>query len=255
MLRKHSLWALATTIAGAILILLIMAGGAMAQSPSPSWYMTDVNTNHGFPSGANGGVIEGLGMLGSSCDYAPYTQSDVESEAVSWIDAGHDTIIEVTPQTGCDSSIGDYESLLLSMRNYIHGHVSSGNFTRYWGGFMLDEEPWYWNDSASSSYSAFTALNQYAVTYTNDATYGPYSELANASGWWSQAQYNNVAFVSGFTAAPQVYNTFMTNAQNSLVGTYGADAGNVRPEWRVWFVLECLQRDQWCPAGAGGVGW
>ena len=214
-----------STVLALLTILGLPATMAVAQSPSPSWKMIDVKTSQTYPTGYNAGVIEGRGMLGANCDYTPYTPSEVETKAVDWIKAGLQTIIEVSPQSSCDGSVSDYESLLASMSSYIKSHVSSSSFTRYWGGFMLDEEPNWWDDTASASYSAYTALNQYAFDHTTYSTPSPYTEVANWSGWWTQSQYNEVTYLSGgYNApAPQIYTSFMTSEQNSLIASYGAE--------------------------------
>lgn len=212
---------LVAAMAGSFLIVAGAASVTGAQSPSPTASMYDVNSSHGYPTGHGAGIVEGLGMLGG-CNYSPYTQSEVQTKAFDWINAHEQTIIEVTPQTSCDSNIADYENLINNMSNYIYNHVSSSNFNRYWGGMMLDEEPWYWNNSSSSSHTAFDSLNQYVYLYDSYSTLAPYAELGNAPGWWTQAQYNDVAFLASLsTPAPQVYNPQTATNQNSLVGSYG----------------------------------
>jgi hypothetical protein len=201
---------------------------ALAVSPTPNATMADVNSSQGYPTGNGAGIIEALGMIGP-CSYNPYTESDVEATAIAWIKAGHNTIVEVTPQTYCDSSYLHYESALEAVYFAIQSGVSNTAFNRYFGGFMIDEEPysnfWYLGSTSGNLSTASTQLgnlNLYAYQYVDGTSLGPYSELANAGGWWTQSEYNNVALVGGLsTPAPQIYNTTMVGYQNSLVSTYG----------------------------------
>lgn len=219
--------ALAVMVVGGAL-LAATPRSALAISPTPNATMTDVNSSDGYPTGNGAGIIEALGMIGP-CSYAPYTESDVESTAISWIDAGHNTIIEVTPQTGCSSSVSNYEQGMENVYLDVQSHVTTTLFNEHFGGFMLDEEPysnfWYIGSSPADMSTTATQLgdmNLFAYDYLDGSSLGPYSELANAGGYWSQGEYNTVAFEGGLSVpAPQIYNTNMVSYQNSEVGTDG----------------------------------
>jgi hypothetical protein len=193
----------------------IYGSSARAESPSPSSKMTDVNTYYGYPTGYNAGVLfaDAPGCNGST---TPYYPTSVENEAVSWINAGHQTILMLDMASGCDSHIADYESLANALVSNISGRVSVSNMNRYFGGIMVDEEPWFWTSAtaAATDYSNFNAwlvINEPGI---------PLSELGNAGGYWTQAQYNEVAWTYSWSA-PQVYNTRTEDNQNVLLNSYG----------------------------------
>jgi hypothetical protein len=194
--------------------------------------MTDVNShyhNGAYPSPANAGIVEGGAyMIGTpkGCSLPAYDPLAVESVAVNWIKAGHKALIAVSLYYYCDPNINDWEILLKDMSYYIQESVSASAFTRYWGGFILDEEKDYWTTNRTTGYNASTTLNNYVYGLgvsqgDYDVIWAPYIEIGNDLGWWSQSQYNNLAVVSGFTAAPQIVTSFMKGMQNTLVADYG----------------------------------
>jgi hypothetical protein len=211
------------TIAFLLLVGIAPAIIAGAQSPTPASKMTNVVSSDSYPTGYGVGIIEGLGFIGS-CSYDPYTIGDLETAAVNWIDASHQTIVEITPQTSCGASLSLYESRLNTLSAYIKSNVTATAFTRYWGGFMLDEEPGYWaSGQPSVSYTFFTTLNSYVYNNLSYSTLSPYSELSNltvASHGWTQSQYESIATNGQSTAAPQIYNANILANQNSLVTNY-----------------------------------
>jgi hypothetical protein len=200
---------------------------ASAQSPSPNVTMEDVNSYDAYPSGANAVVVEALGMIGSSnCDTGPYEPQNVTHAADTWINENLQVIIEITPQTSCDSNVSDYENAISEVVAAIaFGASSSSQFNRYFGGVMLDEEPWY-------GYAASTLESLNAYLWDHVVGYGGtgklYSESANAPGWWSQSTFEGITWGSSSVnvPAPQVYNANMagyTNQGISDTGTAGVD--------------------------------
>ena len=206
-----------STVIGTSLITLAMGSvSANAQSPAPTSKMTDVNTYYGYPAGYSAGVLfaDAPGCNGST---TPYYPPSVENEAVGWINAGHEMLIMLDMASTCDSHIADYESLANALATNISGRVGATKMARYFGGFLVDEEPWFWT-SANAAATDYTSLNLWLLAYEPGF---PFSELGNASGWWTQSQYNNVAWEYSWSA-PQIYNTYTENNQNVLLTSYGA---------------------------------
>ena len=212
---------------------------AAAQSPSPSWFMEDVNSYNPYPTGANAVVVEALGMIGS-CDYGAYDPHNVVSAADTWINENLQVILEVSPQTSCDSNVSDYENAINEVVAAIAlGSSSSSQYNRYFGGVMLDEEPWY-GYAAATLESLSTYLWDHGVGA--GGTGKLYSESANAPGWWLQATFEGVTWGSGSVnvPAPQVYNLNMAEYTNQGIvdtGSAGvdvtctADSNAATPPW------------------------
>ncbi len=204
-------------VASPICFAVMSTTSAVAESPSPNWDMTDVNTYNGYPFGYNAGIID---ANAPGCNSTPYTPSAVESEAISWIKNQHQTMIMLDMQSTCDTNVGDYEALASNIEGAIKAGLSSpgysGYYNRYFYGFMVDEEPWFWT-SAGAAATAYSSFNSWLLSNTANI---PFSELANAAGWWTQAQYNSVGWYYSWSA-PQVYNARTQNNQNTLTGSYG----------------------------------
>jgi hypothetical protein len=171
--------------------------------------MTNVNSYYGYPTGYQAGILwaNAPGCNGS----APYLPSEVENEAVSWLDNGDNTLIEIDMSSSCDSSISDYESLASAIYNNVDGRVSAATMTNHFGGFMVDEEPWFWT-SASAAATAYSDFNEWITNNIQIA----FSESGNAGGYWTQAQYTEVTWTYTW-AAPQVYNVRTEDNQNYVV--------------------------------------
>jgi hypothetical protein len=177
--------------------------------------MTDVNTYYGYPAGYNAGAIfaDAPGCNGSS---TPYYPTSVENEAVTWIDDGYQTVIMLDMASGCSTSISAYETLAGDISSNISGRVSSADWDRYFYGFMVDEEPQFWT-SASAAATDYTDFNGWLEL--NEPNF-PLAEVGNSPGYWTQAQYNDVAWEYSWSA-PQVYNTRTEDNQNNLVNDDG----------------------------------
>lgn len=211
---------------------------AFAQSPAADAYMTDVNSSHPFPA-ANAGVVEAVGMLGT-CNYSPYTPGEVASTAEGWMNAGEDTVIEVSPQTYCDS-LSVYEAGISYTIAAIKAGTGSTAFYNDWGGLMLDEEPDY-----GFTPSQLESLNSYLVNNSLDGG-KLFIESSNYPGSaWSQADYESITWgpSSGLlqVADPQVYNSNHAdyvnqgiadgNSSSTVVTCTGySGAGGASPPW------------------------
>jgi hypothetical protein len=175
--------------------------------------MEDTDYSLGYPTGANAAVIEAVGLIGCVNPYE--TVADVESQSVSFVSGHLQVVVEVTPQSYCDT-LSAYENVIGTISAYVKSNTSSSNFTRYWGGFMLDEEPNYWGSTYTDAYNAYISLNGWAFLNYVYSTEAPFIEIGNWSGAWSQAEFNNL-LMSGMSVAPQVYNTFITSETNTYV--------------------------------------
>jgi len=174
--------------------------------------MTDVNSSGAYPSGYGAGSIEGLGMIGSpGCDYGPYQPPAIARTADAWINAGERTIIEVSPQTVCTTSTTDYINAIGELTAAIAlGASSSAQFSTYWGGVMLDEEPGF-GFGASDLQTLNTGV------YNSDLVGGKlFTESFNEPGAWTQAQWESITWGTGsiYIPAPQIYNSNMTAYTN-----------------------------------------
>ena len=212
-MRLFALSAGGTALATSLSAIAQPVSSAHAQSPSPTWYMLDVNSNGVYPVGANAVVIEGLGLFGN-CNYSPYTPAQVENLADTWINQGLQVIVEVTPQSGCES-IGGYQASIYDLISRIaNGAASAYQFSRFFGGLMVDEEPNY-----GFTYSALDQLNNYV--YSNDL-FGTkfFTENANYPGNWTQPEYDNLTMGDnghGYVASPQIYNSNQAGYQNQAM--------------------------------------
>src|SRR5580658_10358514 len=91
------LLAVGTAVVPAVGLALLPAGPAAAQSPPGRAEMLDVSPGAGFPSGAQAVVVEGLGIVGGCA----YSLGKVERGTVRFINSGHRTVTEITPQPNC----------------------------------------------------------------------------------------------------------------------------------------------------------
>lgn len=211
------------TIAAAITMsaagLITTAG---AQSPTPNHIFYSDNPPY-IATGYPGYTVE---VVDYGCTNGP-SVSSIESSAAYYISRSINTWIAITPEW----SPGDYncnttsslESLISTLISYLETNYPSKSAS-YWEGVMLDEEPWFVGTSSSTSlttsYNQMMTLNswlQSQVLNTPGVTWWA-NELATASGWWSQAQYNNL--ISGSDPAPQIYNSYMQNTANASGSNY-----------------------------------
>jgi hypothetical protein len=204
-------------VATAVIVTLAIPSGARAQSPSPTYYMFDSHAGGSFPpnapytSGPPGAiVIEGLGSA-AHCTGLHYSQSQIESSAVSWMNAAYNVVIEISPQSVC-GTIAQYESEFSAITTYVEAHAS--NPGQYWGGFMLDEEPsWY-------SYSNYKTLNNYTISLMGTTPGMSWWFTENEPiNWGGLANYNSL--VNGSWPAPQAYNDNFVSTINAECSTYG----------------------------------
>jgi hypothetical protein len=204
-------------------VLLLILGAApvqrvVAQSPDPTYYMFDLHAGDSFPPNApyttwppQALVIEGLGSA-AYCTGLHYSQSQIETSAVSWINASYNVVIELSPQTVC-GTLAQYESELSGITTYVEAHAHNPGF--YWGGFMLDEEPLF-----GFSVASLKSLG----TYTHDLMVG----TPGGSWWFTEDQPTNWGGLANYNAiiwssypAPHAYNTNFVSAINSECSTYG----------------------------------
>lgn len=184
---------------------------APAQSPSPGTFMEDSRPGVGFPSGASAVVVEGVGVLGSCADGTTYSESQVDSWTVSWINQSKKTFTEITPQTTC-GTLSAYESLVSRIESYVEAHAS--NPGTYWGGFMFDEEPGY-----GFSASSLESLNTYTENLMVNTSGVSWYATEDQPNGWVLSTYNSILETSW--PAPQGYTSSMVSAINSECSTYG----------------------------------
>lgn len=182
---------------------LIPAQLASAQSPYPNGSWADWAPNN-VQYGANGIIIEGLGMFGCG-----YSLSSVKAATVQTINDGHATLTEVSPQSYC-ASLSQYEIAIGGLINYVEVYADDPG--KYWGGVILDEEPGF-----GFSVSQLITLNQYVeskiATLASGATWW-WTNIGNCQSCWSQSQYTSLTTDAGGYPAPQVYNDFMATQAN-----------------------------------------
>lgn len=201
-----------------LVVALLLAGlpaAAFAQSPSPGWYAFDSRPGNGFPPTApyashapNAVVVEGLGSLGCSGSY--FSQVQIQSQTVSWINSGVQTITEISPQAYW-GSLSQYYNLLIGIESYVETYGS--NPGRYWGGFMLDEEP-----NFDFSATDLITLNKDAENIMSGTPGGSWVFTEDQPNGWSLSTYNQI--LQNTWAAPQVYTSPMLNAANNECSTY-----------------------------------
>lgn len=204
-----------------VTVLLVASGmiqGVSAQSPSPTYYMFDSHAGGSFPpnapyttTGPGAIVIEGLGSA-VSCTGLYYSQSQIEASAVGWMNSYYNTVIELSPQSGC-GTLAQYESELSGIVSYVEAHAT--NYGQYWGGFMLDEEPGF-----GFSVSTIESLNNYASSLMANVPGMPwYFTEDQPTNWGGLANYN--AILRDSYPAGQAYNDNFVSAINSECSTYG----------------------------------
>ncbi len=186
---------------------------ASAQSPTPAWYMMDTGPGGSFPpigpyhsTGANAVVVEGLGSLGCQ-----YNENNIAYYSLVWVDEGYQTVTELSPQSYC-GSLSQYETMIYDINAYMENNSSDPG--RYWGGFMLDEEP-----NFEFSAAQLESLNSYVESLMNGDPGVSYVFTEDQPNGWVLATYQ--AITSGSWVAPQVYSTSMANAVNADCSTYG----------------------------------
>jgi hypothetical protein len=209
-LRRSSL-----TRAGIGLAALVLAGGvlfiapataARAQDPGYNGRMEDVNPGSGAP-GTDVIVVEGLGTS-TSC--LPDV-SEVEEATVAFLNSGHRTITEISPQSYCNT-LSNYESYKIAgIASYVE--ANSPYAVTLWGGFMLDEEPGF-----DFSASQLESLNSYTANVMSGTPGISWYYTENQPNGWALSTYN--AILGSSYPAPQVYSTSMADSVNSECGTY-----------------------------------
>ena len=189
---------------------------AGAESPSPTWKMLAENANDLYPPGYNAVVlfVDAPGCNGSTTPYYPPTS---EGAAEHWIEQGLQVMIMIDVVSGCSTSLSAYESLASTLQGTIQGVVGPSAMARYFGGFMADEEPNLWSPGTAAAATFFTSYNLWLEGHTAEI---PLSVIGDSPGYFTQAQYNQVAWADSW-AAPQIYNQTTLNQQNALVDSYG----------------------------------
>jgi len=207
-------------LATAVGFSLAPASATAQSNPSPYDYMYDSRPLNGWPGTFPGEsiapaavVVEGLGGSLSGCPNSNYTQLKIESDTVSWVNAGYDTVTEISPQSYC-GSVSAFEALIGGIESYVEAHapVYAPN---YWGGFMLDEEPGY--DFLPSS---LASLNTY-VSNLMGTTPGMswWFNEAQPNGWTGGLSDYNTVLGTSYTA-PQAYTQNMVDFINNECSTY-----------------------------------
>ncbi len=197
----------------------IVSHEAEAQSPNPYWYLADINTTQGFPMGANAVVVEALGMI-ANCNFSPYTPNEVISKVAGFIKLNgseSQAILEISPQTICDTSVTDYINAIEGAVTEIYYAVGQSEFSRYFGGVMLDEEPAYGFSPSQLDY-----INQQVSANIEGSKL--FTEVGYCASCWSQSSYESITTGNNgvgspsnlfYVPSPQIYNSAMATEQNN----------------------------------------
>ena len=177
-----------TRLTGIVAVLgvaaLVGVVSARAQSPTPGTFIEDSRPTVGIPSGASAVVVEGVGVFGHCSNGDTYSEAEVKSWTVHWINSGERTFTEISPQSTC-ANIGNYETLVSQIESYVETYGS--NPGKYWGGFMLDEEAGYGFDA-----TPLEALNSYTENLmlgTSGVSWYTQEDQPNS---WTEGKYNNI---------------------------------------------------------------
>jgi hypothetical protein len=206
----HRAWSRGPVLLMSVILVLVAvtatSAKTWAQSPTYNKLMKDLKPGGSYRSSL-GQVIEGLGT--GSC---AYSQSSIEHATVNSVNSYHDTVTEISPQAHCVSNgISSYESIIHGIESYVESNSLDPG--RYWGGFMLDEEPGF-NFSASQ----LETLNSYVESLMRGTSGISWYFEENQPNGWSVSTYNQILEASW--PAPQVYSYSMRDAVNSECSTY-----------------------------------
>ena len=69
-------------------------------------------------------VVEGVGVLGHCSNGDTYSEAEVKSWTVHWINSGERTFTEISPQSTC-ANIGNYETLVSQIESYVETYGSN----------------------------------------------------------------------------------------------------------------------------------
>jgi hypothetical protein len=252
------------SLAVSAVLTLVPATTALAQgSPSPTRYLYDSRPNNGNPptypgqaAGPGGYVVEGLGAgyCGSS---TTYSETNIRNQAVSWLNANHNTIIEITPQKYC-AGLSTFEGLIDRLVTYVEGHTTNAS-TRF-GGIMLDEEPGY-----GFSASEIESLNSWVYNRMLQTPGISWFYTEDQPNGWSLATYD--AILGNSSAAPQVYSSSMLTAVNNECSIMGncrnmvtvGNLSSIAPWNDPTYTLPRVDGNAWCVNysewGGLNVGW
>jgi hypothetical protein len=215
--RKNSRLVLATGICAALVLGLwaitaVTASGAWAQSPGYNAIMEDFAPGRAYDAHI-GKVVEGLGL--GSC---PYTEGATAAATVASLSHSYFTVTEISPQSYCVGSVALYDAKIHALYVYVETH--SSNARKFWGGFMLDEEPGF-----GLSASQIEAINRYVASLMNSSPGVSWYFTENQPNGWNLSTYNSI--VEGSWLAPQVYSSSMAGAVNGECSTYGKCTNDV----------------------------
>lgn len=182
---------------------------AGAQSPTP---------NHTFINDSP--PTELTGYPGYTVEVADYGCSDgpsisqIETTANHYIGDQEPTWIAITLEWSPGEYVCNTKASVESLISSLISNIDATHPTYaadYWQGIMLDEEPWFVGTAAgqSTSYSNVLSLNTWITSEMLNATGITWwsNEIANAGGWWSQPEFDNL--LTNSFPAPQVYNSVM----------------------------------------------
>lgn len=206
--------AVVTLVVGTV---AFVAGTAQAQSPTPNWYMMDTPPRGPFPPEApyqthtaNAVVVFGWGSL--TCVSAPYTQINIENSTTYWMTHGDQVVTNLNPQSACSGgSIAPYETEIHAIEQDVESKGTDPG--RYWGGFMLDEEPGY-----GFTKTQLESLNSYVNSLMSGTPGLSWYFTEDQPNGWDLSTYHQI--VTGSWLAPQVYTTSMLAAVNTGCSIY-----------------------------------
>ncbi len=212
--------------------LALFQSTAEAQSPTPQWYMMDTAPRGPYPPeapyqthAANAVVVFGWGSLG--CVGSPYTQINIQNSTTYWMTHGDQVVTNLSPQSAC-GSISQYETEIHGIEQDVESKGADPG--RYWGGFMLDEEPGF-----GFSIAQLESLNSYVRSLMSGTPGLSWYFTENQPNGWYAATYHGI--VTGSWLAPQVYTTSMAAAVNTGCSLYSmcendvTVSANTGPTW------------------------
>ena len=203
---SHRLAVIPTIALAIIAFSLVAIPLASAESPYPAsgfldWYPPYVTYD------TPGTVVETLGSI--NCLYNYYSAI---TATVNSINAGFNTITEITPQSYC-GTLSQYATMIADITYIVN--ASAPNATSLWGGIMVDEEP---------GYASFSWYTQFNSTLNTDMLSSPgiewwFNEIGACNmGCWSQSEYDQL--LGSSYPAPQIYNQNFANYYNASGYTY-----------------------------------
>jgi hypothetical protein len=171
------------------------------------------------------------------CDATSGTFASIVSKTAFWIDHGHQVNTEIVVSNGvmCGSptkkAIGVWSTKTKDIVNSVEKSVEKnhGNFERYWGGVMFDEENSF--GYGASTLSGFNArMQSYILSHGGNFETNALDALANLHGTipgWTAAQDRSI--VGNLRNVPQDYSAHQSNLDESACRMSGSRICSIIP--------------------------